>query len=65
MMGYIPTMDSSASGMKRATLSDRPKPADGSINVFKQALFLSAATMDANVLDDDGAAYSGSLAWAK
>ena len=56
MVGYMPTMDSGASGMKRATLSDRPKPADGSINVFKQA-FLSAATIDANVLDDDGAAY--------
>ena len=56
MMGYIPTMDSSASGMKRATLSDRPKPADGSINVFQASTF-EQTVMDANVLDDDRAAY--------
>ena len=57
-MGYIPTMDSSASGMKRATLSDRPKPADGSINVFQASTFeQTVSVMDANVLDDDGVAY--------
>ena len=52
----MPTMDSSASGMKRATLSDRPKPADGSIDVF-QAAFFEQPAMDANVIDDDRAAY--------
>ena len=52
-MGYIPTMDSSASGMKRATLSDRPKPADGSINVFQASTFEQTVVEDANVLDDD------------
>jgi hypothetical protein len=52
----MPMMDSGASGMKRATLSDQPKPADGSIDVFQLCL-LSAVTMEANVLDDDGAAY--------
>ena len=56
VMGYMPMMDSGASGMKRATLSDRPKPADGSINVF-QAAFFEQTVMDANVLDDDRAAY--------
>ena len=56
MMGYILTMDSSASGMKRATLSDRPKPADGSIHVFQAPTF-EQTVMDANVLDDDRAAY--------
>ena len=55
-MGYMPTMDSSASGMKRATLSDRPKPADGSINVFQASTF-EQTVMDANVLDDNRAAY--------
>ena len=55
-MGYMPTMDSSASGMKRATLSDRPKPADGSINVHQASTF-EQTVMDANVLDDDRAAY--------
>ena len=52
----MPTMDSSASGMKRATLSERPKPADGSIDVF-QAAFFEQTVMDANVLDDNRAAY--------
>ena len=56
VMGYMPTMDSSASGMKRATLSDRPKPADGSINVFQASTF-EQTVMDANVLDDDRAAH--------
>jgi hypothetical protein len=56
VIGYMPMMDSGASGMKRATLSDQPKPADGSIDVFQLCL-LSAVTMEANVLDDDGAAY--------
>ena len=56
VMGYMPMMDSSASGMKRATLSDRPKPADGSINVFQASTF-EQTVMDANVLDDDRAAY--------
>ena len=55
-MGYMPTMDSSASGMKRATLSDRPKPADGSIDVLEDDFFDQPA-MDANVIDDDRAAY--------
>ena len=54
----MPTMDSSASGMKRATLSDRPKPADGSIDVFRSVTFEQPA-MDAiaNAIDDGGAAY--------
>ena len=56
VMGYMPTMDSSASGMKRATLCDRPKPADGSIVVFQEHTFEQTA-MDANVTDDDRAAY--------
>ena len=55
-MGYMPMMDSSASGMKRATLSDRPKPADGSIDVFRSVTFEQPA-MDANVIDDGLAAY--------
>ena len=56
VVGYMPTMDSSASGMKRATLCDRPKPADGSIHVFQASTF-EQTVMDANVLDDDRAAY--------
>ena len=52
----MPTMDSSASGMKRATLCDRPKPADGSIHVLEDDFF-EQPEMDANVLDDDRAAY--------
>ena len=52
----MPTMDSSASGMKRATLSERPKPADGSIDVFRSVTFEQPA-MDANVIDDGLAAY--------
>ena len=55
-MGYMPMIDSSASGMKRATLSDRPKPADGSIVVFEDAFFEQPA-MDANVIDDGRAAH--------
>ena len=56
VVGYMPTMDSSASSMKWATLSDRPKLADGSIDVFQDAFFEQPA-MDANVIDDDRAAY--------
>ena len=56
MIGHMPTMDSGASGMKRATLSDRPKPADGSINVFRSVTF-EQPYMDANVIDDGQAAY--------
>ena len=52
----MPTMDSSASGMKRATLSERPKPADGSIDVF-QAAFFEQPAIDSNVIDDDRVAY--------
>ena len=52
----MPMMDSSANRMKRATLSDRPKPADGSIDVF-QAAFFEQPEMDANVIDDGLAAY--------
>ena len=50
-MGYMPMIDSSASGMKRATLSDRPKPADGSIDGLEDDFFEQPA-MDANVIDD-------------
>ena len=56
VMGYMPTMDSSASGMKRATLCDRPKPADGSIEPLSSVIF-EQPVMDANVPDDDRAAY--------
>ena len=55
-MGYMPMMDSSASGMKRATLSERPKPADGSIEPLRSVIFEQPA-MDANVIDDGLAAY--------
>ena len=56
VVGYMPTMDSSASGMKRATLCDRPKPADGSIEPLSSVIF-EQPVMDANEPDDDRAAY--------
>ena len=49
VMGYMPTMDPSASGMKRATLSERPKPADGSIEPFNLTCSLTAAAVAGEV----------------
>ena len=56
MIDTIPVIDPVAGGLERSTLSDRPKPADGSIDVFRSVTFEQPA-MDANVIDDGRAAY--------
>ena len=56
MIVTIPVIDPAAGGLERSTLSDRPKPAEGSIDVFQDAFFEQPA-MDANVIDDGLAAY--------
>ena len=56
MIATNQAIDSAAGGLERSTLSDRPKPADGSIDVFRSVTFEQPA-MDANVIDDGLAAY--------